>query len=247
MFCIKCGKELPENCRYCPNCGNAVDNGTINSGRNREKSAAYPKGKGEKLLTSELWLTLLLGISVSDFYYIVYYVFLKIQSPQTAVVSFYLKFVLFVTLSLTVSLKYVKPYLSEGFRQIRQSIQLRGVIGVSLGAIVALWRILSSMGQSLDRASTANNLLGESSFFITIAILSLVSAKKKNTIKANMVSLLYLTGIYNWLFWLMVLVGGICDGLLPDGILSLFVLVILTLPLGVALIAGICFYRCKRG
>lgn len=247
MFCINCGKELPENCRYCPNCGTSVDNGTINSERNREKSAAYSKGKGEKLLTSGLWLTSLLGISVSVFYYIVYYVFLKIQSPQTAAVSFYLKFMLFVTLLLAVSLKYVMPYLSEGFRQIRQPIQLRGVIGVSLGAIVALWRILSSMGHSLDRASTANSLLGENSFFITIAILSFVSAKKKNTIKANRVFLLYLAGIYNWLFWFMVLIGGICDGLLPEGVLSLFVLVILALPLVVALIAGISFYRCKRG
>ncbi len=246
MFCIKCGKELPENCRYCPNCGTSVDNGTINSGRNREKSSGHSYGKG-KLLTCELWLTLLLGISVSEFYYIVYYVFLKIQSPQTAAVSFYLKFMLFVTLSLAVSLKYGMPYLSKGFRQIRQPIQLRGVIGISLGAIVVLWRILSSMGQSLDRASTANSLLGESSFFITISILSFVSAKKKNTIKANMVSLLYLAGIYNWLFWFMVLIGGICDGLLSEGVLSLFALVILALPLVVSLIAGICFYRCKRG
>lgn len=245
MFCIKCGKELPENCRYCPNCGTAVDNDTINSGRNREKSSGYSDGK-EKLLTSELLLTLLLGISVSEFYYIVYYVFLKIQPPQTGTVSFYLKFMLFVTLSLTISLKYLLPYLSKGFRQIRQPIQLRGVIGVSLGAIVALWRILSSMGQSLDRASTANSLLGESSFFITITILSFVSAKKKNTIKADMVSLLYLAGIYNWLFWLMALISGICNCIIPDGILSLFALVILVLPLVIALIAGICFYRCKR-
>lgn len=247
MFCIKCGKELPENCRYCPNCGNAVDNSTMDSGRNRTKSFSYSDGMREKLLTSELWLTLLLGISVSEFYYIVYYVFLKIQSPQTAAVSFYLKFMLIVTLSLTVSLKYVMPYLSEGFRQIRQAFQLRGVIGVSLGAIVALWRMLSTMGQSLDIASTANSLLGESGFFITITILSFVSVKKKNTIKANMVCLLYLAGVYNWLFWFMVLIGGICDGLIPESILSLFALVILVLPLIVALIAGICFYRCKRG
>lgn len=245
MFCIKCGKELPENCRYCPNCGTAVDNGTINSGRNRGKSSDYSEGK-EKLLTSELLLTLLLGISVSEFYYIVYYVFLKIQPPQTTAASFYLKLMLFITLSLTVSLKYLMPYLSKGFRQIRHPIQLRGVIGVSLGTSVALWRILSSMGQSLDRASTANSLLGESSFFITITILSFVSAKKKNTIKADMVSLLYLAGIYNWLFWLMVLISGICNCIIPDGILSLFALVILVLPLVIALIAGICFYRCKR-
>lgn len=105
MFCIKCGKELTENCHYCPNCGTPVDNGTINSGRNRKKSSDYSDGKG-KPFTSELWLTLLLGISVSEFYYIVYYVFLKIQTPQTAAVSFYLKFMLFVTLSLAVSLKY---------------------------------------------------------------------------------------------------------------------------------------------
>lgn len=62
-----------------------------------------------------------------------------------------------------------------------------------------------------------------------------------------MVSLLYLAGIYNWLFWLMVLISGICDGLISEGALSLFALVILALPLVVSLIAGICFYRCKRG
>ena len=219
----------------------------MDSGGNREKSSTNLSCKSEQLLTRELWLTLLFGISVSEFYYIIYYVFLKIQSPQTSVVSFYLKFMLAVTLSLTVSLKYVKPYLSEGFRQIRKAFQLRGVIGVSLGAIIALWRILSSMGQSLDMASTANSLLGESSFFITITILSFVSAKKKNTIKVNMVFLLYLAGVYNWLFWFMVLIGGMCDGLIPESILSLFVLVILTFPLIIALIAGICFYRCKRG
>lgn len=244
MFCIKCGKELPENCRYCPNCGISVGDDVVG---NEKNTSVPPNNKRERFLTNEFWLTLLLGISVSEFYYIAYYVFLKIQSPQTAVVSFYLKFMLFVTLTLTVSLKYAIPYLSEGFRQVRKAFQLRGTIGVSLGVIIALWRILSSMGQSFDRASTANSLLGESSFFITIAILSFVSAKKKNTIKANMIFLFYLAAVYNWLFWFMVLIGGICDGLIPEGILSLFALVILALPLIVALIAGICFCRCKRG
>lgn len=244
MFCIKCGKELPENCRYCPNCGTAVGSGAMG---NEGNISTFPKYKKEKLLTNELWLTLLLGISVSEFFYAIYYVFLKIQSPQTTAVSFYLKFMLVATLLLTVSLKYVIPYLSEGFRQIRQPIQLRGIVGASLGSMVSIWRILSSMGQSLDRESTANSLLEESAFFITITILAFMSAKKKNTIEANTVLLIYPAGIYNWLFWLMVLIGGICDGLLPERILSLFALVILALPLVVALIAGICFYRCKRG
>lgn len=244
MFCIKCGKELPENCRYCPNCGTAVGSGDMG---NEGNISTFPKCKKEKLLTNELWLTLLLGISVSEFFYAIYYVFLKIQSPQTTAVSFYLKFMLVATLLLTVSLKYVIPYLSEGFRQIRQPIQLRGIVGASLGSMVSIWRILSSMGQSLDRESTANSLLEESAFFITITILAFMSAKKKNTIEANTVLLIYLAGIYNWLFWLMVLIGGICDGLLPERILSLFALVILALPLVVAVIAGICFCRCKRG
>ncbi len=246
MYCMKCGKELPDNSRFCPNCGTAVDKTSIDSG-NRPKSVAHLDNMRGKLLTSELLLTLLLGISVSEVYYIVYYVFLKIQSPQTTAVSFYLKFMLLVTLSLTVSLKYAMPYLSQGLRQIRLPFQLRGVIGVSLGAIVALFRILSSIGQSLDRNSTANDLLAESSFFITITILSFASARRKHAIKANMVSLLYLAGVYNWLFWFLVLISGICDGIIPDGILSLLALVILALPLVIALIAGIYFYRCKRG
>lgn len=246
MYCMKCGKKLPDNSRFCPNCGTAVDKTSIDSG-NRPKSVIHSDNMRGKLLTSEFWITLLLGISVSEVYYIVYYVFLKIQSPQTTAVSFYLKFMLIVTLSLTVSLKYVIPYLSQGLRQIRLPFQLRGVIGVSLGAIAALMRILSSIGQTLDRTSTANDLLAESGFFITITILSFMSAKKKNTIKTNIVSLLYLAGVYNWLFWLLVLVIGICDGIIPDDILSLFALVILALPLAIAVIAGICFYRCKRG
>lgn len=244
MYCVKCGKELPEDCRYCPNCGNAVGSGVMG---NEGNTSAPLNCKKERLLTSELWLTLLLGISVSEFYYIVYYVFLKIQSLQTAAVAFYLKFMLVVTLSLTVSLKYATPYLSEGIRQIRQFSQLRGIVGVSLGVLIAIARIIFAMGQSLNMASTANKLLGESSFFITITILFFVSAKKKKGIKANMVSLLYLSGIYNWLFWLMVLIGGICDGKVSDDILSLFAMAILALPLAVALIAGICFCRCKRG
>lgn len=247
MYCTKCGKELPDNSHFCPNCGNEVKNSSMESERNKVNSISYSSGKKEKLLANEWWLSLLFGISVSEFFYIVYYIFLKLQSPQNAAVSFYLKFMLVITLSLAVSLKYAMPYLSDGLRQIRQSFQLRGIVDVSLGAVIALWRILSSMGQSLDKTSTANDLLAESSFFITITILSFLSARKKKGIKANMVSLLYLAGVYNWLFWFMVLIGGICDGIISDGILSLFALAILVLPFVIALIAGICFYRCRRG
>lgn len=29
MFCIKCGTELPNNSKFCPNCGNKIDNESI--------------------------------------------------------------------------------------------------------------------------------------------------------------------------------------------------------------------------
>lgn len=70
MFCLKCGKQLPENARFCPNCG--TDQSAVLSRTVSSAAPVQPKRKETKSLRDNLgaafWVLVGIGLIVWGFW-----------------------------------------------------------------------------------------------------------------------------------------------------------------------------------
>lgn len=242
MYCIKCGKELPEGSAYCPCCGSAVGSGNT-MGETTNKEVPPVIHQKEKLITEEFWIMILMGVAVSAFFYIMFYIEATLSTAHTSSGGM-LKFVVMIIAAMGFSLKLVKTELKDFSKKWKSVSQLRGFVGVSLGSMLAEWEVLSSFGKTYDNRSTANGLLIVSILCVVIIIVIALYYRNKGFLKSNVTALFYISCVYNLLFYLTSFVMSINNGAVSD-ITALISLIMIFTPGIVAIITGICFYRCR--
>lgn len=239
MYCIKCGKELPEGSAYCLYCGSAVGSGNT-MGETTNKEVPPVIHQKEKLWTADFWVALLTGLSVSGCIFLIWYedIYRRISFQNMNVAKGSMALLVGVLMFSAINAGWD---LKKGRIRINsRSFLMREVVGTSLGCLMANVNMLFTIGPTNDIEKAIKHLSVEAVISIGVCIAVMIFQRKNgvNT-KNNLLSISFcLICIYNTIFY----VGGYYWGNN-----EIYGMLIIFTPGIVAIITGICFYRCRGG